>query len=212
MKTTATGSDGKKGKRRSTTRPERVAGLTIGALMVTGLCFFPAAALAAAEEGAGWRPVYDHIMLFVNFGILVYVIVRFGKDPLRNFFHDRRTEVADEIERLTTEKEKSLAAFEDMQKRLAEGDRHLRTIKERIRSEGEKIKEKMVADARKQGEFLLEGARKKVNNQYVDARRAFRADLIEAAVNKAAERLPQEIREEDHRMLVSNFLQNLPAS
>ncbi|MFO8048367.1 MAG: ATP synthase F0 subunit B [Desulfosudaceae bacterium] len=190
----------------------RPAVFKISALLLAGTILFPAVALAVAEEASTWRPIYDDIMMCVNFGILAFIIVRFGKAPLNNFLKSRGDDVADEIDRLTRKKEESLLAFEDMQKRLAEGDKHIQSIKERVATEGERIKQKMIDEARQQSEFLLDGARKKVTSQYVEAKKSFRADLIDAAVSMAATRLPDEIRDQDQQELIDDFIYNLKAT
>ncbi|SRR6056297_2173358 len=177
-----------------------------------GVLLLPAAAAAEEASGGGWRPIYDTIMLFLNFGILVFVIVRYGKTPMSNFLHSRRQEVADELDRLTREKEASQSEFENMQKRMAEGDARIKNIKERIVADGEHVKAQIIEDAQHQSEHLLKEARKKVSSQYEEARRAFRAELIDTAVEMAYRKLPEEVSPGDQQALVDTFVTQLEAT
>ena len=59
---------------------------------------------SAAAAGSGWRPIYDNVMLWVNFFIFVFLAVKFGKKPLLNFLQGQKDEVADQIHRLQKEK------------------------------------------------------------------------------------------------------------
>ena len=44
----------------------------------------------SAETSGGWRPLYDEILLWFNFGILVFIFIRYGKTPLMNFLRGRK--------------------------------------------------------------------------------------------------------------------------
>ena len=56
-------------------------------LSFTGLIFvlFFAFDASASEEASGGRTIYHTVMLFVNFGILVYLFLKYAKKPLMNF-------------------------------------------------------------------------------------------------------------------------------
>ena len=62
-----------------------------------------AAAPASASSGE-WRPVYDEVMLWVNFFILAFIIVKYGRKPLMNFLNGQKDEIADQIHRFRKRK------------------------------------------------------------------------------------------------------------
>ncbi|MBW2449150.1 MAG: hypothetical protein JRE92_01825, partial [Deltaproteobacteria bacterium] len=59
----------------------------------------------AAEKSSNWRPIYDLILRYINFGIIVFVIVKYGKTPIMNFLRGQKDKLASEIKRLEDEKE-----------------------------------------------------------------------------------------------------------
>jgi len=167
---------------------------------------------AGAEETAGpagWRPIYDNVMLVINFLILAFLIVKLARNPLKSFLKAKHDEVAHELERLETERESAEAEVADTKKRIAEGNTHILEIKERIVAEGEQTKRDIIKNARKESEFLIESAKWRIKNRFSEARQAFRAQLIESAMSIVARRLPAEIGSQDHDRQVNLFFDSL---
>ncbi len=187
-------------------KPGRLIGMGV---MAAGIFLLAGAVPAVAEEAAGWRPVYDTVMLWVNFLILVFVIVKFGRPPLKRFFENQREAVAGEIKALEEARDKTAAELQETRSRIEEGDAHIATIKERIVSEGERMKQKIIDDAQKQSEFMVADAKRKVAHQFQEARKKFRSDLIDMAVDAAAEKLNREIQPEDQKYLLNYYFQVL---
>lgn len=187
--------------------------MTIGIFLLTVFCLVCVTVqtgFAAAEAtGTSWRPTYDAIMMCVNFLILAFIIVKLGKNPLKNFFSSQRESISEEIDRLTREKEETQAALLDVERLVTAGDEHIQAIKKRLAEEGETIKNKIIENARQQSEYMLAAARKNIDNQFLEARKAFRAELIELAINSASEKLAGKIGSKDHEKLVNQFLFDL---
>ncbi len=175
------------------------------ALCVTGQPAFA----AQDESGGGWRPVYDAVMLCVNFAILVFILIKLLKNPLKEFFKTRRETIADEIGQLEQEKKKTEASLAEVEKLVAAGDAHIRTIKKKLEEEGERIKEKIIENSRQESEYMLTAARKKLNNQFLEARKKFQAELVEMAMSLASEKMVSQIDKNDHEKLVNQFLYDL---
>ena len=70
-----------------------------GLIILTALFFLSAGAVEvlAAEGGGGWRPTYDIIMRWVNFGILAFIFFKFARRPLKNFLSDKKNEISLQI-------------------------------------------------------------------------------------------------------------------
>ena len=50
-----------------------------------------------AEESGNWRSTYDVVMLWLNFLILVFLLIKFAKDPIKNFLKGQQDELSKEI-------------------------------------------------------------------------------------------------------------------
>ncbi len=162
-----------------------------------------------AEDGNGWRTIYDPIMMYVNFAILVFLFFKFVKKPLMDFLNLRSEELARDIKKLEDEKKSAEIKSQETLALLEKGEAHIKKIKSRIIEQGKEEKEKMIDDARSQSRFMLEDSKQRVGSQIVQAKQAFRTELVEAAIALAMERLPKELTEKDNQAIVGNYLTEL---
>jgi len=175
----------------------------IGILM--SLCFVPGA--LAAETSAGWRSTYDVVMLWVNFGILIFLIFKILRTPMKDFFRGRRMEMEKELKR-AEEADKDVAArIRAAINALDESGVRFEKVKERIVRQGEEKKEQIIKDARAQGQLMIEDARQKMVGQLRSARNRFKSELIDSAIALALEELPGKFTEEDNQKYITLFME-----
>ena len=163
---------------------------------------------ATAASGAGdWRKTYDVVMMWINFSLLVFVIMKFARNPIRNFFQARRRELARQVDRLEADKAQSEAQIQQTRQLLEDSRLRTEEIRRRIVEQGQKQRDRIIAEARKHGRVMMEDAKRKAESRIWQARSTFRAELIDTAVRLAAQRLPREIRAEDHHHLLNLYLE-----
>jgi F-type H+-transporting ATPase subunit b len=171
------------------------------------LCFWLLnPAISGAAEAGDWRPTYDLVMRWLNFLILVFVIVKFSRRPLANFLKGKQEEIGAEISRFEQEKEDIAQAAATARQKLEESARRLETIKQRIIDRGEKRKLAIIAEAREEGRHIMESARRKVEGTMLQAKNRIRQEMIDRAVMIALEKLPAEITAKDNENLFEQFL------
>jgi len=182
----------------------RFCGYLLSALL--GIHMLSTTAVAA---GSGWRPIYDEIMLWINFFILVFFIVKYGKKPFMNFLKGRTDEVAKEIHRLQKQKNAIDAKISKTNQMIEDSSKKFEQIKSRIINEGERTKQKIIEDAKTQSKKIIELEKLKAENRIVQAKNEFMAELVDAASMLAQKRLPSEITNQDHQELLNLFLSNI---
>jgi F-type H+-transporting ATPase subunit b len=160
----------------------------------------------AAEKTGGWRPTYDLILRWINFGIIVFVIVKYGKTPIMNFLRGQRDKVAKEIDRLESEKEEVKAKIKETLKTVEESEIRFAELKNRIIQEGEKRKAEIIESAQSHSRIMLEDTKRRIDTHFKEAKNEFRAELIDKAMDMAMKRLPKEITTEDNDKFTSLFL------
>ena len=160
----------------------------------------------AAEGKESWRPLFDEIMRWLNFGILAFLLIKFSRVPIKNFFKARKEEMVREIETLENKKQTALQEIDENLKLLEDSGARFESLKERIAAQGEKNKHKIIEDAKQESKALLEGAKQKIDSQIVEARDKLRKELIDSAIAIARERLPAEMTAEDNQKWVDRFL------
>ena len=161
---------------------------------------------SAANNSDDWRPTFDLVMRWLNFGIIVFILVKYARTPIKDFLLSRREEVAREIEMVEEKKEAANKKIEEAARMLDESEVRFARVKERIIQEGETKKQKLIEDAKQESKILLESTRKKIDNQLLDAQKAFKSELVDAAISLAMKRLPDEITTEDNQNFTNQFL------
>ena len=172
---------------------------------VLGLHFLGSEAFAA-EQASNWRVWYDLALRYINFGILVFIFLKYGKTPLFNFLRGEKDKVAREIEKIEDKKKiatdkikESRQALEDSQTRFAE-------VKERIVGQGERKKRDIIQDAQQQSVIMMSETKRRIENQLFQAKSTIRSEILDAAINVAMERLPQEVTEADNQRFIDQYL------
>ncbi len=161
---------------------------------------------SAADNSGDWRPVFDLVMRWLNFGIIVFILVKYARTPIKDFLLSRRAEVAREIEMVEEKKEEANKKIQDAARMLDESEVRFARVKERIIQEGETKKQKLIEDAQQESKILLESTMKKIESQLLDAKRAFKSELVDTAISLAMKRLPDEITTEDNQNFTNQFL------
>jgi len=161
---------------------------------------------SAADNSGNWRPVFDLGMRWLNFGIIVFILAKYARTPIKDFLLSRREEVAREIEGIEAQKEEAEKKIQDAVRMLNESEIRFAKIKERIIQEGEKSRQKIIEDAQQESKILLESTKKRLENQLVDAKKTFQSELVDMAISLAMKRLPDEITTEDNQNFTNQFL------
>ena len=183
--------------------------LATGALAIIATLVFLAPEALAAEASGEWREIYDLTMKWVNFIILAALLVKFGKGPIMDFLRGQKLQIKVEIDRLESQKAGVESHVEETYRQLEESEAHFQTLKERIVRQGKKKKEAIVEDARRQSQLALNMATQRIENQLLNAKKTFRDELIDAAVNRAMEQMPEQITDEDNQRLLNQYLKSV---
>jgi F-type H+-transporting ATPase subunit b len=166
---------------------------------------------SAADNSGDWRPVFDLVMRWLNFGIIVFILVKYARTPIKNFLLSRSEEVAREIEMVEEKKEAANQKIQDAARMLDESEVRFARVKERIIQEGETKKQKLIEDAQQESKILIESTMKKIESQLLDAKRAFKSELVDMAISLAMKRLPDEITPKDNQNFINQFLASASA-
>jgi len=169
---------------------------------------FETAAFAAANE-SGWRSNYDLIMMWLNFGILAFVLIKYAKNPVKRFLQDQKDSIAESIKSIEAQKEANDAEIRQTQQLLQESSARFETIRERIVSEGERRKQAIIESARRESKLMIEQANFWVERQIQQARQRLRSELIDEAIEKALQLLPQALTPEDNQKFINRYLNEI---
>jgi F-type H+-transporting ATPase subunit b len=193
--------------------------ITIPRRKAAGRCLYIAAwaavmlvftAVPAAAAGGEWRPVYDKVMLWVNFFILAFVLVKYGRKPLMNFLNGQKDEIADQIHRLQKEKNALEAKIKKAASMVEDSNVRFEEIKTRIIADGERTRREIIENAQAQSKNIIEAEKLKASNQIVQAKARFMSELVDEASSLALSKLPAQITDADQEKLQELFIANIP--
>jgi len=162
----------------------------------------------AADGSGDWRPTYDLVLRWINFGILVFLILRYARKPLVNFFKEKSEDVRKEIRAVEQEKEEILAKVDEILTARDHSMEKLEKLKERIMVEGAAKKKRIIEDAQKESKMMLESAQRKIESLMRTAQADIRAEMIDHASEMAMQKLPAEIDDQDNHKLYEAYLED----
>jgi F-type H+-transporting ATPase subunit b len=168
-------------------------------------------ALAAEKEGgtSSFKKVWMKIWEVLNFLILAFLVFKLLKDPIRNFFQGQAEmfkEKIEEAEGASVEAERELKEVESRFKML---DEEIQRLQQTITEQGERRRDKIIADAKQTGEYMLEKAKIEAAFSIEQARSQLRREVVDEAVKLAEESIRKAIDKRDQERLVDEYLQDL---
>ena len=166
----------------------------------------------AADNASNWRPVFDLVMMWVNFGIFAFIIVKYSRKPLINFLKGQKEKVDLNINRIEEKKEKISAEVRAAYDTLDENKLRMQKLKERIILQGERRKQEIIDNALLESQIMLEEAKRKIDDQILQAHKAIRAEMVDMAVSLAVKKLPAEITSADNQKFIDQYLTGIQPS
>jgi F-type H+-transporting ATPase subunit b len=161
----------------------------------------------ASESGGNWRPTFDLVMIWLNFGIFAFLLVKYLKTPLINFLRGRQDELTREINRLEEIREHISQKINETQQRFEKSEAHYETIKAKIITQGEEKKREIIESARRESRLMIEQTNVRIGNQILQAKNQFKSEMVDLAISLAMERLPAEITKTDHQRLLDRYIE-----
>jgi F-type H+-transporting ATPase subunit b len=165
--------------------------------------------LARAAEGeATWRGTYDVIMMWINFGILAFLLVKFARAPLMDLLKGEVKKTAAGLEQAREGKNRVDRDVQDTLKALENARERLRGVRERIVTEGQRQRQRIIESAQHESRLMLERTRQKIDHEIFQAHEQLRAEIIDRAVDAALERLPGLMTADDQKKWLETFIRS----
>lgn len=185
-----------------------------GALCVTTLfvvLYMVALPVVAQAADPQWRPTYDVAMRWVNFIILVAVIVKYAREPIKDFLKLQKSDIFSEIGELETEKARIVSEIKAVKQKAIESRSHFHDLKDRQIAQGETRKQQIVEQARQQSKIMLEETRRKMENRIDQAKVVLKMELLDMAIDQAMVKLPDIMTAGDAQQLLDDYMSSLHA-
>jgi len=176
--------------------------------LFAGLMLLLLPEIALAGDPA-WRPTYDIALRWINFIILVGVIVKYAREPIKDFLALRKGDVVAQIEELDAEKSRILDEIKAVKQKGDANRERFEEMKQRVVAQGEARKKQIVQQAKQQSEIMLEETRRKMENRIVQAKAGLTGELLDMSIAQAMKRLPGLMTDTDNRRMLDEYMQSI---
>ncbi len=163
-------------------------------------------AFAAEAEAAQPNNWYDFILRLVAFIIVVVVLVKLLKKPIVTFLSSRQEEIKTLLAELETKTAEAKAEHERVQARLSSLEDETKRIVDELISEGEAERQKIIASAQREAEYIRQQAEIAIGQEVQAARDKLQDEVAELSVAAAESIIQKKIRAEDQQRLISEFM------
>ncbi len=180
-------------------------------LCSAGLCavmaLLPAAAIAAGGGGehAETSPM-EWVWKIVNFAILVFVLVKFAGKPLKGYLQQRQELIEKSIKDSQEAKELARKALSEVEQRLKLKDKEVAEIIASAKESGEREKVRLVEEGEKMKEKILAQAKTNIDFEVKRAKEVIQAEAVDAAMQLAEEKIKNKLTEKDQEKLLQESL------
>jgi len=163
---------------------------------------------------AGWETIIKSLnwtLIFnaVSFLLLVWLLRRMLFRPALRWLEARRAAEEARLEKARALETQAQELRQRAEAELAEANRLAREILARAEAEAREILKKAREEAREEARRILQDAEKAAARAKEEALRELRQTYAELVVLAAAQVLGREVRPEDHRRLLEDFLARL---
>jgi F-type H+-transporting ATPase subunit b len=185
--------------------------LLVSVLVVVIVGGLALSALAAEEhEGtSSFKKTWMKVWEILNFLILAFLLFKFLKDPVKNFFKERAQIFQQQIEEAEGASVEAESEFKELENRFELLDEEIQQLRHVITEQGERERDKIISDAKQTAEYMLEKAKVEADRVMREAIIKLRREVTNEAVRLAEESIKKEIGKKDHERLVDDYLQNL---
>ena len=167
-----------------------------------------APAVASAAEGGFWKGALWSAANFVILGAVLVVLLR---KRVQKALADRRDAIASELGEAARIREEAAQKAGDIEQKLAALDGDISKMIAEFREEGERAKEKMIADAKRLGERLAVEAEAAIALDLEREKRALRVELVRRAVAIAEDWIRKGATVDDHSGIAKSYVEKFRA-
>lgn len=176
-------------------------------LLAGAVFFLPDLVWAAAATGR--PPLYDLAMKFVNFGILAGGLFYFLRKPVSQALAQRREAIKKELEEALAARDAAQAKLQEYKARVAALESEIQSIQADFQAEGERQKERILADAQNAAASIRRQVEAAAANEVKRATDELRSEAAALAVQLAQELLAKAYTPEDQKKAVELTIQNI---
>jgi F-type H+-transporting ATPase subunit b len=166
----------------------------------------------AASEGEGgydaedWKNFGLRVMNFAVFFVILFLLL---KKPVKEFFRSRSETIARTMEYLETQARNLEEQNQVMKRKLSQLASEREGILAQFERDGAKERDRIIAEAKRTAEQIVQKAETAVAQEAVTARRELARQTGLMAVSIAGDLLAKNVQDEDKALLMKDFVSQI---
>jgi F-type H+-transporting ATPase subunit b len=157
----------------------------------------------------GGESLLSWVFKFVNFAVLVGILIKFAGKPLKDYLQNRRNTIKTKIEEANRTVQEAEALKAQYERKLSQLDDEMEAFKKAVIEEAEKEKQKIVDEATEFASRIREQARIAYEQELKDAMSTIKEEIARLTMERAERLIAQKLTKEDHNKMVGDFIEKL---
>jgi F-type H+-transporting ATPase subunit b len=149
------------------------------------------------------------VFKFVNFAVLLGVLIKFAGKPLKDYFRNKHTRIKDKVEEAERKSREAEALRSEYEKKLAQLEIEVETFRKGIVEETEREKKKILAEAEQLAARIREQAKLTYEQEARSAAAKVREEIAKLTMERAEVLLREKVTKEDHGKMVDEFIEKV---
>lgn len=158
---------------------------------------------------SGGESLLSIIFRFVNFAILLFILIRFAGRPLKKYLMERHLRIKDEIESKRKAIEETQTLREELEKKISAVDVEIEEMKRNLIEEAQKERERMISEANAFVNRLKEQIALMRQQELKEMTLLVKEEVAKRVIEEAENIIRERLKKEDHDLLVKDFIERL---
>jgi F-type H+-transporting ATPase subunit b len=166
-------------------------------------------ASGGGEEAANAPWWKDYIWKIINFLLLVVILFKFAKKPMQNFFQKRTELIEKTLNEAKEARAASLKALQEVETRLKAKDAEIAAILAASKKSGEQERDTIISESDRLKAKILEQAKTNIEFELKSAKEAIKAEAVELAMELAEKKIKEKLTKEEQEKLLEDSLMKI---
>ena len=175
------------------------------------MLLLPALATPAAAQEGGLLDINTGLMFWtvVIFLLVLFALYRFAFTHILGAVEAREARIAELLSAAQRDRDEAQSLLETQRTQQEELRAQIQEMLAEGRTAGERMREDIVAEARREQQALLERARRDIDQQADQAIADLKAQAVELSIAAASRLIEKNLDQEENRRLVRDYLERL---
>lgn len=171
-----------------------------------------AQAAGDAQGGHAINVMSDLVYPWINFTILLTLLIYFLRKPAKDFFLARSKKVAQEIEQSAHEKHEAESQYLNQDRRLKNIESEMDKLVQSMKQEGDLARSKIIQEAQDAAKRIAETAQWIANQEIRKAKLALKEKTVQIISEQAEQMVKANVQDQDRQNLVGKALNKMEAA